>query len=164
MERSNNSEAFTKLNNKADSLRNFKRIYVWQIPIRLFHWINAACIFILFTTGLYIGNPIVGVHGEAAVNFLMGRIRYWHFATAMIFTANMLYRFYWFFVGNEYSKLTFWRRSFWRNFYDTLKYYLFVTKRHPIKIGHNSLAQLFYLVFIWLVGITMIVTGMAGEK
>lgn len=161
MVRSNSLENFTDLSKEVDDTLNLKRIYVWQIPIRLFHWINAICIFILFTTGLYIGNPIVGVHGEAAVNFLMGSIRYWHLVTAMIFTANMLFRLYWFLVGNEYSKLTFWYKSFWRNFHVTLKYYLFVTKRPPFKIGHNSFAQLFYLFFIWLVGITMIVTGMA---
>ncbi|HWQ42931.1 MAG TPA: cytochrome b/b6 domain-containing protein, partial [Desulfosporosinus sp.] len=51
---------------KSDDVLNIKRIYVWQIPIRLFHWINAICISILFTTGLFIGNPIVGVRGEAA--------------------------------------------------------------------------------------------------
>jgi len=146
---------------RSDDLLNSKRIYVWQIPIRLFHWINAICISILFTTGLYIGNPIVGVHGEAAVNFLMGNIRYLHFATAMIFTANMLFRFYWFFAGNEYSKLTFWRLSFWQNFYAASRYYIFLTKKHPSNIGHNSIGQLFYLLFIWIIGITMIITGMA---
>ena len=161
MERSNSLENLADFSKETDDFLDIKRIYVWQIPVRLFHWINAICILILFTTGLYIGNPIVGVHGEAAVNFFMGSVRYLHFATAMVFAANMLFRFYWFFVGNEYSKLTFWRRSFWQNFYATLKYYLFLTKEHSSNIGHNSLGQLFYLLFIWIIGITMIVTGMA---
>lgn len=140
---------------------SLKRIYVWQVPIRLFHWINAICVFILFSTGLYIGDPIVGVQGEAAVKFFMGNIRYWHFVIAMVFTANMLFRIYWIFVGNQYSKMRFWQRDFWQNFVGTLKYYAFINKKHPFRIGHNSLAQLFYLVFVGIIGIIMIVTGMA---
>ncbi len=35
----------------------FERILVWQAPIRIFHWINAAAITVLFLTGLYIASP-----------------------------------------------------------------------------------------------------------
>ncbi|RLD25486.1 MAG: Ni/Fe-hydrogenase, b-type cytochrome subunit, partial [Bacteroidetes bacterium] len=24
--------------------RDFKRVYVWELPVRLFHWINAGAI------------------------------------------------------------------------------------------------------------------------
>ena len=44
-----------------------RRVYVWQLPVRLYHWINALCILVLFLTGLYIATPILstsGVHGS----------------------------------------------------------------------------------------------------
>lgn len=140
---------------------NLKRVYVWQLPVRIFHWINAACIVVLFCTGLYIGSPATGVNGEAAKNFLMGNIRYIHVAVAMIFTVNLLVRFYWFLKGNQYAKLRFWRRSFWQNFVETIRYYLFLDKNHSPHLGHNSLAQVFYLLVVWIGGFMMILTGFA---
>ena len=32
-------------------------VYVWQLPVRIFHWVNALCIVILCITGYIIGNP-----------------------------------------------------------------------------------------------------------
>lgn len=136
-------------------------IYVWQLPVRLFHWINAVAIVILFVTGLYIGNPILVAPGEAVGNFFMGNVRYWHGITAYIFTANLLFRLYWFIVGNEYSKMRFWRKEFWRDAVATLKYYLFLTREHTTHVGHNSMAQLMYLIFIWIASLVMILTGFA---
>lgn len=140
---------------------NLKRVYVWQLPVRIFHWINAACIVVLFFTGLYIGNPATGVNGEAARNFLMGNIRYIHVVVAMIFTVNLLVRLYWFLKGNEHAKLRFWRKSFWQSFVGTIRYYLFLDKKHAPHLGHNGLAQLFYLLVVWIGGLMMILTGFA---
>lgn len=136
-------------------------IYVWQWPVRFFHWINAAAILVLFITGLYIGSPILSAPGEAAGNFFMGNMRYWHGITAYIFTANLLFRLYWFVVGNEFAKLRFWRKEFWQDAVATLKYYLFLTREHTTHVGHNSMAQLMYLVFIWVASLVMILTGFA---
>ena len=33
-------------------------IYVWQWPVRAFHWINAIAIVVLAVTGYLIGDPI----------------------------------------------------------------------------------------------------------
>ena len=35
----------------------YRRIYVWELPVRLYHWINAASILLLFATGILIGWP-----------------------------------------------------------------------------------------------------------
>ncbi|WP_088189126.1 Ni/Fe-hydrogenase, b-type cytochrome subunit [Desulfosporosinus sp. FKA] len=141
-----------------------EQVYVWQIPIRLFHWVNAFCITILFITGMYIGHPAFTVSGEAAGHFLMGTCHYVHVVTALIFTANMLFRLYWFWAGNDYAKLRFWRKSFWQDTFKTLKYYLFLSKKSTPHVGHNSLASLLYLCFIWLAGSMMIITGMAMKS
>lgn len=136
-------------------------VYVWQLPVRLFHWINALAITVLFITGIYIGHPVLAPQGEPVKNFLMGSMRYWHGLAAFIYIANMGYRIYWFWVGNEYSKHRFWRKSFWQDLAETVRYYLFMKREHTSHVGHNSLAQLSYLIFIWLGGFVMILTGMA---
>ena len=38
--------------------RVMQRVYVWQLAVRFFHWINALCIVVLGVTGYVIGNPI----------------------------------------------------------------------------------------------------------
>jgi len=53
----------------------FRRAYVWQVPVRLTHWVNALCISVLFLTGLYIASPILAPSGEPANHFVMGRVR-----------------------------------------------------------------------------------------
>lgn len=140
--------------------RSRQAVYVWELPVRLFHWINALAITVLFTTGLYIGNPILSTEGEATNNFLMGNIRMWHGIFAFIFMGNMLVRLYWFWRGNEYSKFKIWRKSFWKDAAKTIKYYSFVSKEHNMHVGHNALAQLMYFFFVWLGGALMILTGL----
>lgn len=34
------------------------RAYVWELPVRIYHWINAACVAVLVVTGLFIGRPL----------------------------------------------------------------------------------------------------------
>jgi len=136
-------------------------VYVWELPVRLFHWINALAIVVLFITGMYIGNPLSIGQGEAVHGFVMGKMRFWHSIFAFVFTINLLVRLYWFWRGNDYSKLKFWRRSFWQDFVATLKYYAFITKEHSVHVGHNALAQFMYIFFVWLAGGFMIITGFA---
>lgn len=137
-----------------------RAVYVWQLPVRLFHWINALAITVLFITGLYIGNPVLNTPGEATFNFLMGSMRMWHGIFAFIFIGNLLVRLYWFWRGNDYAKLKIWRRGFWNDAVETLKYYSFISKEHKMHVGHNALAQLMYFFFIWLGGFFMILTGL----
>lgn len=136
-------------------------VYVWQLPVRLFHWLNALTITILFLTGLYIAHPVLAPQGEATFSFVMGTVRFWHGVSAFVFSANLIFRAYWFLAGNEYAKFRFWRRKFWHDGKETLKYYSFMSKEHSTYVGHNSVAQLMYILFIWLGGIMMILTGLA---
>ena len=68
--------------------RYFRRRYVWQWPIRVFHWVNAICIFTLFATGLYMANPVLAPSGEPWHNFVQGTVRKVHFAFAYVFIVN----------------------------------------------------------------------------
>lgn len=136
------------------------KIYVWELPVRIFHWLNAGAIFMLIVTGIYIGNPFLSsiVH-EDAEGFLMGWVRYIHFFSAFLFTFNLIVRLYWMFTGNKYATSNLLRKSFWKDTWETVKFYLFLKNKKPHFVGHNPLAQLSYWAVIGVGSVIMIVTG-----
>ena len=83
--------------------RNFKRVMVWELPVRIFHWINVLAIIVLTITGFLIANPPALLSSAEATNLhTFGIIRVIHFIAAYIFFFNMLMRIYWSFVGNQF--------------------------------------------------------------
>jgi len=140
-------------------------VYVYQAPVRVWHWVNALSILVLAVTGYLIGAPPPTLSGEASAHYLIGDIRFLHFAAAYVFAVGFLFRIYWALVGNAYSRqlfsLPFWRRRFWRELVHELRWYAFL-EREPCKyIGHNPLAHLFMVAIITVGGLVMIVTGFA---
>ena len=80
-------------------------VYVWQLPVRIFHWVNALCIVILCITGYIIGNTPAIMHATPPVdNYWFGWVRLTHFIAGFIFIFNFLVRIYWFFAGNRFSR------------------------------------------------------------
>lgn len=148
-------------NSTADSNKELGKVYVWELPVRIFHWVNAVAIVVLMITGIYIGNPFVGssIPEEAYFSNLMGWARYIHFFTAFVFTATLIYRLYWAYKGNKYAKSNPLKRQFWKDVWQTVKFYLFLPNKKQHTIGHNKLAELSYLIFIGLGSIVMIFTG-----
>ena len=132
-----------------------RRLYVWEIPVRLTHWVNVACIVVLSFTGYYIGNPWILVSSREWYGpYFMGIMRYTHYVTAFVLVASLLLRTYWAFVGNEWAS---WRGLFpfltaegRKSLGDALKYYLFLRREPPEVIGHNALAGLTYAVIVFL--------------
>lgn len=144
-----------------DDHKPYVKVYVWELPVRVFHWINAAAILLLVITGLYIGRPIVDatVQEEAYYSYLMGWVRYVHFFAAFVFTANLLIRWYWVFKGNNYAVSNPLKRAFWAETFETIKYYLLMKNNKPHYTGHNPLAQLSYWIFVGAGSIVAIFTG-----
>ncbi len=141
----------------------YSRIYVWEWPVRFFHWLNVACIILLAGTGYLISEPIkLSVANEAYNQYWFGTIRFIHFSTAYVFTFNLIFRLYWGFVGNKYSK--------WTNFVphnvnqfkesgQILKMDIFLADpKTKLTIGHNSLASLIYFI-IFIASIFQVLTG-----
>ena len=54
---------------------NLKPMYIYEAPVRIWHWVHALSIFVLAGTGYLIANPLPAVPGEASQSFLMGNIR-----------------------------------------------------------------------------------------
>lgn len=143
--------------------RYYRRRYVWQWPIRVFHWTNAISVTVLFSTGLYISNPVLTPEGEAFGNLVMGTVRQVHFAAAFIFLVNFLWRIYWFWMGSNYARSGFpmvWKGQWWKDLGRQVGDYLKLTRGH-IHLGHNALGGLTYTVFVIGLGWAQILTGLA---
>ena len=67
-------------------------VYVWQYPLRLFHWGMVISIAVLSFTGYYIHDPFIV--GQVNHPFLMGWFRFVHEAFGMMFIALFLLRIY----------------------------------------------------------------------
>lgn len=140
-----------------------ERVYVWDIVVRLTHWIIMVAILILAVTGIYMGRPFYIPSGMVDQQFVMGTMKIVHFYTAIAFTLAVLARVWWMFTGSYYAR--------WRNFVPLgarrrrdvlgmLKFYTFFSREPPMNVGHNPLAGLTYLAVFGLYFV-MILTGFA---
>lgn len=149
----------------AETLRHEPSVYVYEAPVRLWHWINAFAILVLGLTGYFIGSPLPTLSGEASDHFLMGYIRFAHFAAGYILLIGFLGRIYWMLVGNSHAREIFlppiFSAGFWGGVWHELKWYAFLVKAPRKYTGHNPLAVLImHLMFVWGM-IFMIFTGFA---
>jgi Ni/Fe-hydrogenase 1 B-type cytochrome subunit len=141
----------------------YRRVYVWQWPVRLYHWVNALCVVALSVTGFLIGQPVSIWHAsEAYQQYWFGWVRFIHFAAAYIFFFNFLLRIYWGFVGNRFAR---WNAFIphtseqWREMLQVLRVDILLARlRGQISIGHNALAGLTYFVS-FLVFLFQAITG-----
>jgi Ni/Fe-hydrogenase 1 B-type cytochrome subunit len=152
-----------KLNGEAPI--EYRRVYVWELPVRAYHWINAIALTLLCITGYMIGHPLrLAYASEAYQQYWFGWVRFLHFASAWVYVFNFLARLYWGFVGNKYAK--------WTNFFplkhsqrqeivDVIKTDVLQMKMHgEISTGHNSLAALVYF-FTFIAFCIQTITGFA---
>jgi Ni/Fe-hydrogenase 1 B-type cytochrome subunit len=139
------------------------RVYVWQWPVRMTHWMTAYSVLFLAITGFYIGHPFVTVSGPAVQSFVMGWAKTIHFYVAIVFALSVVSRVAWMFMGNEYStwdKFLPTDKKRLRGMWNSLRYYLFQLRQPPGFVGHNPLAGFTYL-FVFLLFFVMITTGLA---
>jgi len=140
-------------------------IFVYQWPVRVWHWVQVFAILALGITGYLIGSPLPSLSGEASDHFFFGTIRYIHFVAAWILIIGFVFRVYWAFVGNSHAREIFlppvFRAGFWGGLWHELKWYLFLEKQPRKYSGHNPLAVLtMHIMFVWA-AVFMIVTGLA---
>jgi Ni/Fe-hydrogenase 1 B-type cytochrome subunit len=135
------------------------RIYVWQVPVRLTHWVTAGCIVVLSLTGGYIADPFLIPPGGS----VMTTVRLVHMITAFTLMASLLLRLVWMVTGNRFAR--------WSAFIPTTRFqatevfrqaafYAFLRKEIPKVLGHNQLAAAAYLLLFVLLFVET-VTGFA---
>ena len=126
-----------------------QEVYVWQLPVRIFHWVNALCIVVLCVTGFVIGDPPAIMHATQPEEiYWFGWVRLAHFIAAFVFITNFIVRIYWMFAGNMFARwnnyIPLTKRQ-WRGIFETVKVDVLLLTPKPIyDIGHNSLAALTY--------------------
>ena len=148
---------------QAGTRAGLEREYVWELPVRLAHWLLFFSIVTLAATGYYIGHPFISVPGEARAHFVMGTIRSVHLYASIVFALSALMRIYWAFAGNRYarwSELIPTTRQRWQSFKHALLFYAFLSREPEPYLGHNGMAGLTY-AGIFAVYFVMMATGFA---
>ncbi len=130
---------------------SIRRIYVWELPVRFYHWVNALAVLTLAITGYLIGQPLAIQRGrEAAFSYWFGTVRFTHFLAAFVFFFNFLFRIYWGFVGNRFARwhnFIPYRKEQFKEAVDVLKVDILQAETKPIEsIGHNAVAGLTYFL------------------
>jgi Ni/Fe-hydrogenase 1 B-type cytochrome subunit len=144
--------------NKLLYIRRLRRVYVWELPVRVYHWINALVLLALIVTGFYIADPLALLSKqEATTKYTMGWFRYVHFAAAYLFFFNFIFRLYWGFVGNKYAN---WKqfiptsKRFFKEMWTVFKIDILMLRKNGkqqehLSVGHNAMAGfIYFLTFI----------------
>lgn len=150
---------------KVDTGGDAGPVYVFEVPVRVWHLTHMLSIVALIVTGYLIANPLSSTSGEASEHFLMGNLRMVHLIAAYVFAIGFAVRIYWAIVGNKYARELFvlrvWSSDWWRDLIGEMQYYLFLRKEAPLVLGHNPLAQCAMWLFNVVLGLFMIFTGFA---
>lgn len=138
-------------------------VYVWELPVRFYHWVNALCIVILCVTGLLIANPpAIMSETEAVFRYWFGTVRFIHFVTAFVFFFNFVFRIYWGFAGNRFAHWNNFiplKKSQWKEFVEVVKVDVLMIKNKPVdSIGHNQVAGCTYFI-LFLAFLLQCITG-----
>lgn len=143
----------------------FRRLYLWEWPVRIYHWVTAAAVVVLAGTGLIIGAPVaLQTTHEAYANYWFGTVRFLHFTAAWLFFVMFALRVYWLFVGNRYAR---WSAfvpvgrvgTFVRDLWGVIRTDVLQLQKPPMDfVGHNPLAATTYLA-IFVLSAFQIATG-----
>ena len=114
-----------------------RRILVWDVPTRVFHWLQVLSF------------------GGAYLTAFSERLRNYHVALGYILLGLLVFRLLWGFVGTHYARFS----SFLFNPREIAAYLLAMVKRKPAHyLGHNPAGS----VSVWLLlalGMFICVTG-----
>jgi Ni/Fe-hydrogenase 1 B-type cytochrome subunit len=119
---------------------------------RVSHWINLINFAVLGITGYFIHAPFQGMP--------MNLMRNLHFIFMFFLIINGVVRFYYSFLGKHKDyKAFFLNAEDLRNFWPQIKYYLFISKKHPHMTNkYNPLQKLAYIAMP-IMAVVQILTG-----
>lgn len=135
---------------------NFHQYKAWDVPTRIFHWVNFTTVICLIFVGLImLFKKELGITGiDAKVG-----LKVVHVFIGYIFVLNFIWRIIWGFIGNKYAR---WSSIIpHKGFISIIRNYLRSVKSGDAEqyIGHNPLGRL-AITFIYLLLLTMAVTGL----
>lgn len=141
------------------------RRYVFEAPVRLWHWTNALCFLVLAVSGYFIASPLPSMPDELGDWFVMGYLRFVHYSAGYVFAILLAARLYWALAGNRHARTLFWPgcngRDFWPGALHQLRWLLFLARSPQQWAGHNPLDQLATFAFFLLPSVFLVLSGFA---
>lgn len=134
---------------------HYQAYRVWDVPTRLFHWINLLCIIGLMAAGtviLWAGALGLSTDGKVLAKSV-------HVYIGYVFASNLVIRLFWAFRGNSFAK---WNSflPFKKGYMSSLKSYVTTSNDQPaLYQGHNPLGRL-AVTALFLLLLTMAITGL----
>jgi len=126
-------------------------VNVWSASLRVQHWTNVVCIFVLSCSGYYIMDPFFGPTANAGTQtgYLMGIIRLIHFTAAFVWIVLGITRLVGAFASRDpHLRWTAWwplkKKEDVRNLGRVIQHYALIKTEAPLYEGHNPLQQLTY--------------------
>ncbi|MCR5833682.1 MAG: Ni/Fe-hydrogenase, b-type cytochrome subunit [Selenomonadaceae bacterium] len=140
--------------NKSVKEVNRKEYYIFSPFLRIFHWIMASQIVILFATGLLITKPMNVAITEPVFSITsMDLVRDIHFTSAFILCASLILRIYGFIV-NKGDRLfpRVWEGHFYEETVDVALHYMLIRPHHASflrnPLARGSYAALYVMLLI----------------
>ena len=133
------------------------RVYVWQVPVRVTHWLIALSIVVLSLTGGYIADPFLIPPGGS----VMTTMRELHIVSAIVLLLAGLWRTVWLLRGNRFARWSAFiptNRTQFTELFRQAAFYAFIRREIPKVLGHNQLAASAYVILVALLVVEM-VTG-----
>lgn len=120
-------------------------IFVYEWPVRVWHWVTTLCMGVLAVTGYFIALPLHTLSGEASDHFFNGWVRTGHFVGAYVLAIGFVARAWWAIVGNHHAKEIFFlpitKKTYWKELLEEAKWYALLSKVPGKFTGHNPLAR-----------------------
>jgi len=147
----------------------FVRVRVWDLPVRVIHWLLVLALAVLSVTGFLIGDP--ALRPSLSTNWVTW-VKTIHELTAYVFIALIIARVMWLFQSpNRWSRWTEWvplSRARRKQIIPSLRFYMFLDREPPPVIGHNPLAGMTYSLLYALFGVEIftgvVLWGVQGES
>ena len=134
----------------------FQQYKAWDLPVRIFHWVNfTAIICLIFMGMMMLFKKELGITGiEAKVG-----LKEVHIIIGYVFVLNLVWRIVWGFIGNRFARWSNIMPS--KGFTGVVRHYIHSVKSGDADqyIGHNPMGRL-AITFIYLLLLTMAVSGL----
>jgi Ni/Fe-hydrogenase 1 B-type cytochrome subunit len=139
------------------------QVYMYEAPMRLWHWMNAVAVVLLIVTGIVIGTPMPSQAGDPSAVYVMGWIRFVHLAVGYGLAVLWVLRLWWAAVGNDFARQLFfpgiWSRAWVRGLTGQIRWNLFLDSRACRYIGMNPLGHLTIIALFMMPLVVLMVTG-----
>ena len=138
------------MNTEQNSTDIYISYHAWDRMVRVFHWLNVACVIALIGIGIVVLNTkILGVSTDGKI--LLKTV---HVYVGYIFVLNLACRIVWGFTGGRFAKWNYVFR-FDAEYFSLLREYIqgLVKGCNDNYLGHNPLARIMVVVLFLLLAL-----------